>query len=221
MNKSFLFNVLRSWLPLACGLTLVCGLVYAAVQQNFRQNANDPQVQMAEDAVELLEQGVVPEVALDFAPSLPIEGSQVVADQDIQESLRPFLIIFDDQGQPLAASAVLHGTIPVPPKGVFDYVREHGEDRLTWQPQQGVRIAAIVTEYRDGGEIAAKFGGSKSGNGFVLAGRSLREVEAREANLTKQILLAWLAALLGTLVVTLGMELAAGNTSVKNKQHGT
>ena len=40
-------NILRHWFPLAVVATAFCGLVYVAVQQELRQNANDPQIQMA------------------------------------------------------------------------------------------------------------------------------------------------------------------------------
>ena len=46
----FLVRVLVSWLPLAVASTGMCLLVYATVQQNYRQSLNDPQIQMAEDA---------------------------------------------------------------------------------------------------------------------------------------------------------------------------
>ena len=50
-------QVLKTWLPLAATVTLVCFIVYGTVQQTYRSNANDPQVQMAEDAVSALERG--------------------------------------------------------------------------------------------------------------------------------------------------------------------
>ncbi len=89
---------------------------------------------------------------------------------DISRSLSPFVIVFDDNGKPIASSAVLNGATPTIPFGIFQYVRMSGEDRFTWQPENGVRIAAVVV----------RFSGTSSG--FILAGRSLREVEKREDN---------------------------------------
>lgn len=86
---------------------------------------------------------------------------------DIARSLALYLIIFDDQGAPLACDAVLGGTTPVPPAGVFERAPSGREDRITWQPASGVRSAIVVTRYR---------------GGFVLAGRSLRLVEERESS---------------------------------------
>jgi hypothetical protein len=85
---------------------------------------------------------------------------------DIATSLAPFLMIYDDSGNALASSATLHGMNPTFPPGILDYTRQNGEDRVTLQPEGGVRIAAVVVRYD---------------NGFVLAGRSLREVENAKA----------------------------------------
>jgi hypothetical protein len=52
-----IWDILRHWLPLAALTTALCGLVYLAVQQALRQAANDPQIQMAEDAAYILSQG--------------------------------------------------------------------------------------------------------------------------------------------------------------------
>ena len=151
LPRTFLY-----WLPLAFCLTVLAGLVYGAVQQNFRQGANDPQIQMAEDAAIQLQDG---------AQAQTVVGGDKV---DLSRSLAPFLIVYDATGHVLASSAQLNGAVPDIPTGVFNSVRASGEDRMTWQPQEGVREAAIVTQ----------FGGSHPG--FVLAGRSLREVEDRE-----------------------------------------
>ncbi|MDQ6694432.1 MAG: hypothetical protein M3014_08435 [Chloroflexota bacterium] len=171
------------WLPAAVGITLLSGLVYVAVQQNFRQGANDPQIAMAEDAAVQLEAG---------APLQTVAGGARV---DMARSLSPFLIVYDDAGNSLASEAVLDGQTPQLPSGVFVAVRTTGEDRLSWQPRPGVRSATVVTHY----------GGSKPG--FVLAGRSLREVEKRESDLTVEVAGAWAVAMIGSLVASL---LAAG-----------
>src|SRR4051812_19741980 len=93
-------RVFLYWLPVALIITVLSGLVYVAVQQNFRQSANDPQIQMAEDAAAALEAGAQPQAVV---------GTGKV---DMARSLAPFLIVYDDQGQPLAASVQLNGQIP-------------------------------------------------------------------------------------------------------------
>lgn len=168
------------WLSFAVALTVLCGLVYAAVQQDMRQGANDPQIQMAEDAALALAEGAIPSSVV--PASTPI---------DIATSLAPYTIIFDDTGKPIASSARLNGAIPSPPAGVFSYTKEFGEDRLTWQPEKFVRQAIVVIRY-DGAQ-----------SGFVLSGRSLREVEIREAKLELQVGAAWVFGLFITLVTTL------------------
>ena len=174
-------NVLRGkigvgmwWVVVVAVATIFCGLVYAAVQQDMRQGANDPLIQMAEDAAEKLSGGVNPSsivLAQDFV--------------DIRKGLAPFEIVYDDAGNTLYGYGVLDGKIPSPPKGVFEYARIHGENRLTWEPARGVRMAIVVV----------KFSGSNS-SGFVLAGRSLREVEKRERQLELEVFAAWIVCMM-------------------------
>ncbi len=98
-----------------------------------------------------------------------------------------YAIILDAHGNPIASSAQLDGQTPTIPAGVFDSVRQNGEDRLTWQPQTDVRSAIVVTQ----------FTGSTSG--FVVAGRSLREVEKREDGLMQILVAGWVVMMLVTL----------------------
>jgi hypothetical protein len=175
MNK--LTNIFRQWLPLAALAVALCSLVYLIGQQLLRQSANDPQIQLAEDAAAALSNGVDAQTLL---PSASV---------DVAHSLAPFLIIFDDSGKGVASDALLNGSIPQLPAGVLDDVRKNGEDRFTWQPEPGVRIAAVV----------APVPGTSAG--FVLAGRSLREVEIREDNIEALTLIALAVILLGILLV--------------------
>ena len=172
-----ILNTLKYWLPLVATITLFCGLISVTVQQSYRMDANDPQIQMAEDTARALESG---------QPA----GSLVPSDKiDIAQSLAPYLIIFDSNSRPLASNALLHNQIPTIPAGIFDYTRKNGEDRVSWQPEPGVRSATVIVPV-SGGQ-----------GGFVLAGRSLREVEIRESNLTHQVEVGWLVTILATLVL--------------------
>ena len=179
-------NILRVWLPLAAVTTLLSGLVYLVVQQSLRMGANDPQIQMAEDAATALAAGE--------APGSVLPAAQV----EISSSLAPFIVIYNDSGEPLASSARLHGAVPALPSGIFDYTRQKGEDRVSWQPEAGVRIAAVVVAYN----------GAQPG--FVLAGRSLREVEIRETQAEQITGIAWLVTLAVSLFVVAGCELILG-----------
>ncbi len=164
--------VLRGWLPLAVAIVLLAGIVYGSGQQLLRQGANDPQIQMAEDAA----------AALGSGQALP-ETGQV----DMATSLAPYLIVFDARGNPVSGSARLHGALPKVPLGVLQAARRSGENRVTWQPEAGVRSAAVIVPT----------GGRQPG--YVLAGRSLREVEARESNLLLMVTLGTVFTLGATL----------------------
>jgi len=177
---SIFFRILKKWLPLAVATVCLCALVYLAVQQSLRQGANDPQIQMAEDAAASLKAGASVDSVV---PSAQVE---------IASSLAPFIMVFDSAGNVVASSATLHGKVPSFPGGVLDYTRQHGEDRVTWQPEPGVRMATVTIG---------------TGNGFVLAGRSLREVEVREDNVENYSLLATLAIWIVTLILTVMGEL--------------
>lgn len=143
------------WLPLAAAIILLSGVSYILVQQSLRQGANDPQIQIAEDAGARLTEGRLPQAVV---PAQKV---------DMAKSLTPFVIVYDDRGNVLASSVTLNGTTPTLPKGVLDSAREQREDRITWQPQPGVRAAAVIERY------------TGKTPGFVLVGRSLREVEKR------------------------------------------
>ncbi len=170
-------SIMKFWLPLAAALTVMAGLVYLAVQQSYRMGANDPQIQMAEDGANMLASG---QQAQSIVPAGKI---------DIVESLAPYLIVFDANGRALASNAVLHGQTPGLPGGVFDYTRQHGEDRISWQPEPGVRSAAVI--------VAADRGRA----GFVMAGRSMREVQNRIDQFGLAVFGVWLVSLVATLVL--------------------
>ena len=178
--------LMRGWLPLAAAITGICLLVYATVQQSFRTGANDPQIQLAEDATTQLASGTHPESlrAIVGGPSV-----------DIEQSLATFVIVYDERGTVLVGTGMLGGRVPVPPAGVFAVAREHGEDRVSWQPTRRARVAAVVRH-------------SAAGNGaFVLAGRSLREIEARESSLRMMCAMAWIMLLATTFALAAAGEL--------------
>jgi len=175
-------NILKRWLPLAIAATLIIGLNYVLAQQVLRMSANDPQIQMAEDAAAALSAGQSLE---SIVPTNKI---------DIAISLAPYLAVYDDAGKPLASSGLLHNQIPSLPSGVFDYVRANGENRITWQPEPGVRSAIVVTRI------------SGARQGFVMAGRSLREVEVRENTALQLAMLGGIMTVGGLLIVIAVLE---------------
>ena len=170
-----LWRAIALWVPMAVAVTGLAALVYVAVQQDLRQNANDPQVQMAEDAAAALDAGAPP-------PSLV--SSKTV---DLARSLAPYLMIFDASGNVVVSSAELHGQPPQFPASVFNDARG-GQDRISWQPEPGVRSAVVVQPWHDG---------------FVVAGRSLRLVEEREQRVLLLSAFVWLLTLAATAVAAL------------------
>lgn len=164
--------------------TLTLGCVYLSVQQNFRMNANDPQIEIAQDASRSLAGGLrAVHDRISVSGPVPIE-----------RSLAPWLAVFTSEGRVRATSGLLNGAPPSMPAGVFAFVRAHGEDRVTWQPQPGIRSALIVTQTPQGA--------------FVVAGRSLREVEKRESNLEMQVGAVWvLGALFCCVLVASALRL--------------
>ncbi len=166
--------IFRTWLAFAVVVTALCALVYVTAQQVLRQDANDPQIQMAEDAAASLNNGV--------APDAVVSKQQV----EFSTSLAPFLIVFDASGKPVAGSGVLNGQLPQYPIGALESAKRGGENRVTWQPQPDVRIASVAVPYK---------------GGYVIAGRSLREVEKRETQVQLLAAVVWLLSLAAVLII--------------------
>jgi len=167
-------GILPFWLSLVVVITFLSGFIYVSIQQTLRQGANDPQIQVAEDLANQLGQGA----------KLPALNTAV----DLKKSLATFVIVFDNLGKPISSTAFLDNQIPVPPFGVFQSAEKLKENRITWQPQNGVRIASVIVPY-----------GNKLG--FILVGRSLREVEKRIDNISLFLIIAYVGSIIGSLVV--------------------
>jgi hypothetical protein len=176
-----LMRIARTWIPLAFVVTVLCGFTYAGIQQVYRNSADDPQIQMAEDAAAAIGAGATPASAA---------GTGAV---DADTSLAPFVIVYSAARRPVAGTGRLGGVLPTPPPGVFDAATAMGRDRFTWQPPSGVRIATVVIPV-------------EGGRGWVLAGRSLREAERRVDQLGWMALAAWAVALAGSLALVGAFE---------------
>ena len=175
------FRIVRVWLPLAVVATLLSGLVYAAVQQNYRRGFDAPQVQLSQDAAARLDAGAPPE---NVVPPDTV---------DIAGSLAPFVIVYRADNTVALAGGRLNGTTPVPPSGVLEAARSKSFNRVTWQPTPGVRIASVSYATKDGR--------------VVLAGRNMREMEMRVDALTQMTAIAWIVILVGSLLTSLLIEL--------------
>jgi len=175
-----LLSVFRHWLPSVLLISFIACALYVTVQQIYRQGADDPQIQMAIDAARALEAGRTPAMVAPYEESI-----------DISLSLAPFLAVFDERGRLLSSTGALHREDIRLSAGAFDYARAHGEHRFTWGPEPGVRQAVVLVRYERGGV-----------KGFVLAARSLREVEERIATFTRNITLASFVAFLLSLILS-------------------
>ncbi|HSX02173.1 MAG TPA: hypothetical protein VLI05_02540 [Candidatus Saccharimonadia bacterium] len=163
---------LRAWLPL---VVVVVGLVafgYVAVQQNYRQSANDPQLQLASDAATLIKNGA--------EPAAVVPAARV----DLASSLAPFMLIGDGSGRLVAGNGWLAGSTPLPPAGVFADTLRSGSRSFTWQTAAGARFAAVA---------------EPAGDDVVVVARSLAPTEQRIGRLTVMAALALIGLLVATL----------------------
>lgn len=146
-------------------------LVYAAVQQQYRTAANDPQIQTARDAsTKLKERGVAQGI---------VPGDTV----DVEQSLATFTQVYGADNSLLASNGYIGANAPKIPAGALERARQEGEYTVTWQPTATARIASAIV-----------YTGGRQGH-YILAGRSLQEIEKRENALVKMVFMCWLACM--------------------------
>lgn len=171
-RRTRLVKPLFLWAVFLCIITSFYGSLYLTARQILRQGANDPQIQIATDNAQRL--------GVDY-----IDLSQPLATFEIEKSLGTFIIVYNEKGEPLVSSATLDGKTPIVPKGVLDYAAKQGQNRLTWEPKKNVRTASVIVPIRG------------KWNGFILVGRSLKEVETRTNQLLKLAIGGWLITVAG------------------------
>ena len=176
-TKALVARSLILWIPWAVVLTLIFLAIYVANQQLLRQSADDPQIQIAEDAA----------AAINAAE--PVSFFNTPTKIDIGKSLMPYLVIYDSNYSNIASTGLLNGASLIVPQGVLKSALTSGEHRLTWQPKPGVRSAIIVIP------VKGIF------NGFVVVGRSLREIENREDQIGLIIFAVWLFSIVVMFVI--------------------
>lgn len=164
----------KAWLPFAVLATFLAGTICMVAHQVLRQSANDPQIQLADDWVDQIVGGTDPN-RLSLGPFI-----------DPARSLAPFGIIYDQEGNIIASSVAAPSTM-TQPRGVFDVVDAAStkDARYTWQPASGERYAVVL-----------KRASLQDKSYYVLAGRNLKQVEARVWRLVWQIAGAWALMLL-------------------------
>ncbi len=152
-----------AWLAAAAIIVVIFGTMYGAVQQSQRNAGDWPQVQLAEDMAAKLKSGVAPNVAL----TRDVEASD---DVDVSTSLAPFISIFSKTGEWVGGSGYIESVSPENalqriPFGVLRAADNKEYHRVTWEPESGVRIAAVAV-------AADKY--------YVVSGRNMREIEHDE-----------------------------------------
>lgn len=165
----------RTWLAIAGASTLVLGASYVMSQQSIRMSADDLPLTVSQQVKASLENGAL--------------ATDLVSAQktNLNTDNGTFVIITDGTRHAVASSAVLDGSTPLPPEGVFKFTADHGTDRITWEPKEGVRIALRVASY-----------GKSPNDGFVLVGQPLKQFESRISFIGYLCLVAWLAMLAWT-----------------------
>lgn len=173
MNHKII-HILKTFAPFAIIIVSVCFIIYTVGHQIYRSSANDPQIQASED------------LAAQAADkkNIALSSSKV----DIKTSLSSFVIVFNEKGELVQSNATLNGSDPTIPQGVLENAKSKGQNRITWQPEDGVRLAIVVTYYK-----------KDSSEGYILVGRSLRETEKRIGMLGIQVIGGMFVSMLGVL----------------------
>ena len=149
-------------------ISVIFSTIYGTVQYILRMDANDPQIQMAQDAANLLNNGAT--ITSVITPKI-----------DTRLSLAPVVIVYDTSGHTVGTAAFA-GQFPI--RDIpFGVLKAAGSDynAVTWEPESNVRLAAVAV---------------KANQYYVVSARSLREVESRENTVFKIAAIGWLITLL-------------------------
>jgi len=161
---------LGPWLGALAILVIIFGTIYGVTQQIQRNDADWPQIQLAEDAALSLNNGASP--------------SKLTANRvDMSRSLTPFVIIYDKSGKPVAGNGYISGHLAHAPLGILQTAQGKDFYRITWQPDNNVRIAAVTVQ---------------ADHYYVLSGRNIKQVERNESESFK---LAFIGGLLSLVVL--------------------
>lgn len=182
------------WLIAVVSAAVLVAFVYTAVQQNYRQAANDPQVQYVEDLTKALDEGAASAEALG--------GGNMV---DPRSSLAPFLIVAGEDKKVVTSTIQIDGNTPGLPEHVLEAAKK-GQQRVTWKPHKDASIALVVQQFK----------GEKPG--FLLVGRSMKETDKRVGQLLYFSIATW--AIL-TALITLAFLIRPKNKSADSDSLST
>lgn len=194
MKQKRISHILWHWLPLAMVIIILAGTGFIAFQQSLRTSANESPIQLSED------------YALMIKDENPQADLSVYTKVDMEKSLSPFLMILDKDGEVLQSTGSLGTKTVVPPKGSLEHAKINGQNRVTWAPKPGVRIATVIT-YVDVEDTY-----------FIVSGRNLRETD-RKINQVRTIISAGaVSALVMSLALFfLGEMINDKKTTIKKK----
>ena len=158
MKNNYLFSII------IIAITFVCLIAYSMGQQIIRQSANLAPFQMANEA----------KIGLEGSESI----TQIFGDRltDFTKSQMPFVIVYNLDKKPVSSTTLTENNIPQIPYGVLDSAKKSGQDRVTWQPQSGLRFATVVIPFKDG---------------YIVGGQSLTEFDRNVQKLNDLVLAIW------------------------------
>lgn len=130
----------------------------------LRSSANDVGIQTAQDATAALNNNASPQ-------------GLVAGHVDLQKSLAPFIIIYDKLGEAVAGNGYIGNEIPTIPFGVLNASKNTAYHAVTWQPQSAIRLASVSV---------------KANDFYVVAGKSLKQVESHENQALLLVFIGWI-----------------------------
>ncbi len=147
--------------------TSTLGTVYVVAQQLDRLSADQVGEQLATQVASDLRTGST--ATIDALPRV-----------DLGASLAPFVVVYDTSGHPVSGNGYLDGHLAQPPSGVISTAASAGSNRVTWQPQPGLRFATVEV---------------RSGDHVVMGAQSLIPTEDRADRLGLLVAFAWLGTM--------------------------
>lgn len=162
-------NMIKKWFWIAVISFFVC--TYIVGQQILRMGgANEPQIKDVGEMAIRLNGGLEPKYVI------PKENV------NFKNSENLFAMVFDKDKKMIATNADLRDYLAGPPGGVLDNAKDMRINKVTWQPEKGVRLAIVAMPFN---------------NGWVLEGRSLKSVEKNVDN--------WRLAIMGTWIISVAI----------------
>jgi hypothetical protein len=149
-------------------LTILFGTVYVVAQQLDRLSANDSPLRLASQVAAELREG----------RSRTLDAQSHV---ELSRSLAAFVVVEGAKGGASVGSGFLQGALVSLPSGVLASAAANGQDKVTWEPQPGLRFATVTL---------------KVGDQFVSAGQSLKPSEARDGIIRLLVGVGWLGSIL-------------------------